>query len=309
MSDAAHNEELIIRYLLGELPEPEVERFDELSVTDDEFSHQVQAVENDLIDAYARGELAGPAREQFQRRLLVTPRQRERVDFARSLAQLTASEAAFGTAAGASAAAVSWWQSLLSAVRSRLSFQIAFAAVVLIGLLLSTLLLVERARLQKQMQEERAALVREKQILEERIAKQDGERTQPTPVEQAPPPKSKLAFLAFKPSLSGTGERKQLTLLPSTEAVQVRLEFESDDYPSYRVELRSLADGQQVWEKGKLKARAKGGSKIIDLLLPATRFKPQAYQLDLKGITAGGAPEDLSSYSFSVVKKSSINSQ
>lgn len=304
MRDAEYNEEIITGYLLGELPAPDVKRFDELSVADDEFSQKLETVENDLIDAYARGELPGRKRKPFQRRFMVTPQQRERVDFARSLARLTAAEA-FGAAAGVSPKPASWWQSLLSPFRSPLSWKIAFAAMVFIGLLLSTLLLAERARWQKrlaQAQEERTASVREKQELEAQLAKRDVERAEPARVEQAPSPESKPAFLAFKPSLSGTGEKKQLELLPSTETVQVRLEFESDDYSTYRVELRALADGKQVWEKSKLKARAKGGSKIIELLLPANLFKQGAYQFDLKGITPSGSPEDLPSYPFNVVK-------
>ena len=46
-------------YLLGQLPESETERLDELSITDDECAERIRAVEHDLVDAFARGELAG----------------------------------------------------------------------------------------------------------------------------------------------------------------------------------------------------------------------------------------------------------
>ena len=45
------DEQLVIRYLLGEVPEADAERLDELCVVDDEFAGRVTAVESDLVDA------------------------------------------------------------------------------------------------------------------------------------------------------------------------------------------------------------------------------------------------------------------
>ena len=66
MNKQAYNDQSIIQYLLGSLPEAEAERFDELSFTDDEFAEELKAAEKELVDAYARGELAGAALEQFK---------------------------------------------------------------------------------------------------------------------------------------------------------------------------------------------------------------------------------------------------
>src|SRR5215475_4287740 len=52
MEKQAYNEELIVQYLLGSLPEEETERFDELCFVDDEFAEKLSAVENDLVDKY-----------------------------------------------------------------------------------------------------------------------------------------------------------------------------------------------------------------------------------------------------------------
>src|SRR6266704_1593667 len=72
------------QYLLGFLSAAELERFDELSVSDDEFATALQAAENDLVDAYIQGELAGGERRQFESHYLASPRRREKVEFAQA---------------------------------------------------------------------------------------------------------------------------------------------------------------------------------------------------------------------------------
>ena len=73
-------------YLLGQLPESETERLDELSITDDECAERIRAVEHDLVDEYARGELQGVVLEQFRSRYLTTPTATRRDSIRRSAA-------------------------------------------------------------------------------------------------------------------------------------------------------------------------------------------------------------------------------
>ena len=75
-------------YLLGQLSEPEAERLDELSIVDDVCAERIRAVEFDLVDAFARGELHGEVLEQFRSRYLTTPTGREAIRFAEALQSL-----------------------------------------------------------------------------------------------------------------------------------------------------------------------------------------------------------------------------
>ena len=86
--DFARDEQLV-RYLLGQLPDEESERLDALCLADDEVAGRLQAVENDLVDSYVNGTLAGPSLSQFQRIYLTSPRRLEKVRFAESLLQMT----------------------------------------------------------------------------------------------------------------------------------------------------------------------------------------------------------------------------
>ena len=88
MTTETYSVQTIRDYLLGQLPESETERLDELSITDDECAERIRAVEHDLVDAFARGELQGVVLEQFRSRYLTTPRRREATRFAEALQSL-----------------------------------------------------------------------------------------------------------------------------------------------------------------------------------------------------------------------------
>jgi hypothetical protein len=79
------DDELVVRYLLGALPDDDTECLDELSITDDEFVLRLRTVEQDLIDAYVKGELSAGVRALFRSRYLVWPAQRKKVRFAEAL--------------------------------------------------------------------------------------------------------------------------------------------------------------------------------------------------------------------------------
>ena len=82
MVEQMYNDQIIAEYLLGSLSEEEIERFDEMSFIDDEFAERLRAVENDLVDAYAKGELSGNKLERFKSFYLASPVRREKVRFA-----------------------------------------------------------------------------------------------------------------------------------------------------------------------------------------------------------------------------------
>ena len=88
MTTETYSDQTIRDYLLGQLPESESERLDELSITDDECAERVRAVEHDLVDAFARGELAGVVLEQFRSSYLTTPQRRDAARFAEALQSL-----------------------------------------------------------------------------------------------------------------------------------------------------------------------------------------------------------------------------
>jgi hypothetical protein len=83
---SADAHQLLVDYLLGALSEDETERLDELSIADEEFAWRLNAVENDLVDGYVRGELPPAMRERFQVSYLLSEERRNKVAFAEAFA-------------------------------------------------------------------------------------------------------------------------------------------------------------------------------------------------------------------------------
>ena len=79
-------EALIVRYLLGDLPEEEQVDIEELAFRDQRFMQTIQAVESDLIDEYVRGGLSACERRQFEGRFFASLGQSRKVEFAKALA-------------------------------------------------------------------------------------------------------------------------------------------------------------------------------------------------------------------------------
>jgi len=81
----APDDRLLVRYLVGSLPDEEAERLDELSITDDEVASRLRDLEHDLVDAYVKGQLTGGTLASFRSHYLASPAQREKVRFAEAL--------------------------------------------------------------------------------------------------------------------------------------------------------------------------------------------------------------------------------
>src|ERR1700742_2104839 len=72
-------EERIISYLLKELPDADMERFEEECFGQEEWPAQVEVVEDELIESYLCNGLTPERRQRFERHYLITPARQERV--------------------------------------------------------------------------------------------------------------------------------------------------------------------------------------------------------------------------------------
>jgi tetratricopeptide (TPR) repeat protein len=87
MGNESKDEYLIRSYLLGELPENELETVEERLMTDREFSKLALVVESILVEDYVEEGLQGTDRENFERLFMTTPQAREQVRFERELGE------------------------------------------------------------------------------------------------------------------------------------------------------------------------------------------------------------------------------
>ena len=76
------------------LPEDQAEDLDEASIADDAVAERLRIVEDELVDGYVHHTLDCPTRERFESFYLSSPRRRDRVTFAASLARAAEASAA-----------------------------------------------------------------------------------------------------------------------------------------------------------------------------------------------------------------------
>src|SRR5260370_38669063 len=87
------DEELVVKYLLGNLPETDEVQVEDRAFADANYLGALEAAEADLIDTYVRGGLSQSERRAFERRFLTSPNPWSKVEFARALARGTAATA------------------------------------------------------------------------------------------------------------------------------------------------------------------------------------------------------------------------
>lgn len=176
MDGKTREEAELTQYLLGEVSEGERARLEEAYFADEGAFEQMLIAEEELIDAYARGELSGAERARFEKVFLASPRGRERVQFARTLADAVSDARPDEAAAAAQAAEVTPppRPSFFDAFRTRgAALRLAFAASVLVVVAGFLWLFIERARMRdelRRLRDERAALQQGAQELERRVA-------------------------------------------------------------------------------------------------------------------------------------------
>src|SRR6516165_6072717 len=84
------DEMLLVKYLLGNLTEEEQVQVEDRAFSDPDYLAALEAAEADLIDNYVRGDLSESERRSFERLFLTSSQRRSKVEFARSLASVTA---------------------------------------------------------------------------------------------------------------------------------------------------------------------------------------------------------------------------
>jgi hypothetical protein len=288
-----YDDQIVVQYLLGSIPEEEAGRLDELSIANDDFAERLRAVENDLVDAYVRGGLSGESLDRFQSHYLASPYRREKVRFAESLLALCDRAP---VASRQNERSARWWT---------LSPAWTFAAAMCLTLLAGGYLLYDNSRLRNEVrraQLDRGALQQshrdlQRQIQEQRIPAAEVPASQP-PTQN---PVNAMA-LVLLPQTRGTGPLTTIALLPAADQAKFQLELESGDFNSYQAVLKDPGTGRTVWSSGKLKAASRGESKLVSVSLPAGLLKTQNYSMDLFGLPRVGAGEFLSSYAFRVVR-------
>jgi len=323
-------EDLIKRYLLGELSAAEQTALED-EYFGDEFKYdRLSKAEDELLDRYARGALSEADRERFERSYLTNPRRRRHVMFAKALARvvdenLTARRAAPQTTGRERIVhpdtGLSWLSHLGRLTRGP-RFALSITAALLIGLggawfVIETSRL--RARLaeslregetQRRRAETQARQIADleaqyRQLAEERermqaqlqAAKEIASltsRAKPAPVFFA------LSIRAFRDS--GSQEPQSMIIPRGAEEARLRINLSEHEFPSYQVMLLTT-DGREVLARKGLRPQATSKGDVLIVSIPAGKFAGGDNILSLSGISGAGEVETLGKVIVKVTKQ------
>lgn len=317
MDQLVNREDLIKRYLLGEMPDDERVPFEAQYFSQDDLFEELLAAEDDLIDDYARDELSPHERGRFERYFLTSPKRHQRVEFAKTMigSVCRPQESEAPVRPPPSLAHDSWWQSFLSLLRgdrkiTALPLAAALALVVLggagLGLqawrLRQQLGEIQAQRLPERLERERS----ERAKLEQEVARL---RTQsasgPNMVPQPGQSRSDSVLLALTTGMvrssedAGSGERNKLTIYPGLNLIALQLKLAADDYQSYQARVQTDEEAD-VLIQHLLKAEDTGGGKAVVVGLSARRLPAGDYIVKLSGIKPDGSLADVGKYYFKV---------
>lgn len=278
MASPSHEEGLVYRYLLDELPDAERAPVEERCFADDRFFVFVNACEEELIRDYLRGRLAAADRQRFERKYLTSAALRERVEFSHALMAVCAQS----LPAEASARTELWSERLRLWLRAhRWGLPVAVAAASLaIGIAIWD-----------------AAQVR--RIEKELDSARQGNRALQRQIDAAAAPPA-FVSLALLPGQSRGGQTQvtQIQIPAGAAEVRMQLEVGPGSRPArYRAAITAGADRRvEIWS-GLVDAAA---ARPVEIRVPAQLLQPGDYVLTLDSQPSGSSHEY---YVFRVVAR------
>jgi hypothetical protein len=314
------SEQIITRYLLGELSAGEQTALEEKYFNDQKLFDRVLQVENDLVDKHARGLLSPETRGRFESHYLAHPTRRERAKFAAALAAKVDQSNAIAVAS--STVAESWWSRLVAPMRG-MKLVWAYSIILLVLAAGAFWFLIEDRRLHQELaktEAERAMQAQREHELKDQVESEQqrsqqlsaeldrlraGQQTiqpSPTPTINSAPSFVSLALTIGSVRGVDTGPHVTLVIPEGTRQVRIQLNLKDNDYQSYQAMLQP-AGAKEIFSRHGLQARTNKSGASLALIIHANKFATGDYILTLKGVTQNGEVEDVSKSLFRVEKK------
>jgi hypothetical protein len=335
MEQNLQTNEFITRYLLGELREPELSRFEEEFFAHDDFYTLVLDKEDELIESYLRDGLSGRERTRFEKTFLRTSEGRRKVAIYKALTSPR------DTTRSRHTEQPSLWQSLLALLSGhKLLMQ---TALLLLALLSLTYFGFDFFKRRPQVAEDarridhtarpaptvqpapakpaeptpaeptpagnrpegnnKSAVIRATpRHVTPRTPRKSNEPSSPS-TETATAPQIELStVVTLLPSVArGAGAQNLLAITPGSATVPAKILLAANTYKRYRAVLRTQG-GEVVWSRSGLKARQVNGKGVLVLQMPVSALSRKYYLLDLQGSDGGGRNERVNYYQLTVIR-------
>jgi hypothetical protein len=250
-------------YLLGRSPADQRAQLDELSVTDAAMAERLIAVEQDLADAYVRGELDAEDRRRWEHTYLASAEGRDQARFAHALLSHRRPAAARG----------SWTWGLAAA-----------AAVVLVA---GSTYVAMRTRAP-------AVPVQTTEHAPSAPA------ASPSPAAPAEAPQRRIVAMTLEIPTRSIQQTPVLRIPRGTEDVKLTLTLEPNPFGTFTARLRDQPSGDVEWQASGLTASRGAGTLTLELTLPAKVFSTSPHAIEVAG-ERGRARDVIAVYPLNVV--------
>ncbi len=306
MEDASVDEAVVMRYLLGDLPEETMVQVEDRAFSDPEYLRLIDAVEADLIDAYVHQQLQGAERRQFEEKFFASPERRKKVEFARAWAQVSgeAGVASTSAAAGERFETRRSWRDWFD-FRGRLALPMgaALAAVILLGII--SWQAVQSSNLRNRLgklETERKDLQQQEQKLQSSLTAEH-DRAEQLNEQIQRGSQMGIVTLTLLPGIVRSETVRPLIMVPaSAQLARLEIQLEPrDKYPQFRALLRGR-HGDEILTRSNLHERQVKAGRAVVLEIPTEALSSGDYELTLGGMGPKSQWEDIGYYRFSVRK-------
>lgn len=304
MTDKADQQARMLQYLLGALPSSERAELEAEYLTDTDLFHDLVALENELIDRYILGELSRAEQEKFEHAFLSDPARRQTVEIARSLLAYSAAgenvlsrtSPLVGESGHRSGIFRGWGVQVVGA---------AVFLVMTCGILWLVLNNHRLERELATLRQEHATATQATQALQQQVASllADLQQRDSAIRQMAQLHDHDTASFSLGPGLiRGGNEAARLVIPARVSYVSLRVVIEDDSHARYSLSLRTV-EGGLVWRSDDLRGRPiHDGNKEIVVTLPRSLLQNGDYVVRV----SAGADDPLhalAGYSFHVTRR------
>lgn len=313
------DDELLHRFLLGELAEDEAESLERRLLQEEELFELCEAVEGDLLAASARGELTPAENERLLARITASPGGRARLAAARSLVLLAQEAPAqpipapllFRPVARPPRRAAHWM-----ALAATLLFFVAGGSWMVYELLKT---MPPGAPVENAMRTEPARPDRTEAPIatkppQDKAETRSAEPSAPPapgtapelPAAPEPAPSLKTAVfqlaLASRRSVEPAEELPRFTVPQGTGEVEIQLDLggEEQSFRTFNALVRSYGLGD-VWSGQGLAPQTLDWGTVLILEIPAKKLPDGRYEMEVQGVSAEGQAERIGVQEFEIV--------
>jgi hypothetical protein len=273
------DDELVRRYLLGGLSGDEQEALEQRLLREDDLFELAEAMEAEVLEDYARGELTSEQKEQVARYLAASPEGRLRLAVIRGLAALPA----------AAGKLLPFSRPAPNLERPKVRVEaIAAMLVMVLGAALLAGIYVPGFR------------IKDGRVLPPSPPPPINTVATPTPTPVPTPPSVIFVAMIALSNLRGEEEIQSFDIPDRPGLVELHLTLSAGDegYPSYRVVVLNDDLGREVKTSEGL--HTEGDNGHLTLRVDADQLTKGRYSLEVQGVTSEGTTEDLAFPVFEV---------